>query len=89
MRCHSESVKAFRKGVAFLWRKDGAHSSYNPENVDRLYERLEHIEGYLEHHQLTSETTLNPMENLLSLVSPLVVVDTQFSCFMFVSAKNN
>jgi hypothetical protein len=76
LRCHSESVKALRKGVAFLRWKDGVHSSYNPENVDRFYERLEHIEEYLEHHQLTSETTLNSMENLLSLVSPLVLVDT-------------
>lgn len=69
LRTHVASVKAYTLGLRQLRLHNGDQSAFSPTNIASLEQRLDEIEGYLEHHQLTSETTVKSMENLLGLVS--------------------
>lgn len=71
LRAHIASVKAYMRGLDELkkYSRDQAASAYDLGEITNLERRLEEIEGYLEYHQLTSETTVKSMENLLNLVS--------------------
>lgn len=73
LRTHIASVKAYIRGLEQLKRyaREQPGSTFHAEEINSLERRLEEIDGYLEHHQLTSETTVKSMENLLNLVSCL------------------
>ena len=69
LRIHVASVKAYILGLRQLTIHDGDQSAFSPMDIAGLEQRLDEIEDYLEYHQLTSETTVKSMENLLGLVS--------------------
>ena len=69
LRTHIASVKAYILGLRRQRLYDDDQSSLSRNDIPSLGQRLGEIERYLEHHQVTSETTVKSMENLLSLVS--------------------
>jgi hypothetical protein len=74
LRTHIASVKAYTAGLRELKLYDHNRGSFRDGDISLLDRRLDEIEGFLEHHQLTSETTVKSMENLLSLVSDFDLV---------------
>ena len=82
LRTHIASVKAYAIGLRELkeHHSDQGQDSYSSDDIANLERRLGEIDGYLEHHQLTSETTVKSMENLLNLVSCWsMLIHPQFS----------
>jgi hypothetical protein len=69
LRTHIASVKAYILGLRQPRFHNSDQVSLSGNDITSLEQRLGEIERYLEHHQVTSETTLKSMENLLSLVS--------------------
>jgi len=70
LRTHVTSVKAYTLSLSHLKCIDGDYGPFSAAEITNLEQRLDDIQLYLEHHQLTSETTVKSMENLLGLVSP-------------------
>jgi len=70
LRTHVASVKAYTLNLHHLKLKNGDHGPFSAAEITKLIQRLDDIQRYLEHHLLTSETTVKSMENLLGLVSP-------------------
>ena len=69
LRTHIASVKAYVLGLRQLRLHDGDQGPLSRNDITTLEQRLGEINRYLEHHQVTSDTTVKSMENLLSLVS--------------------
>ncbi|KAI9771035.1 MAG: hypothetical protein M1839_002971 [Geoglossum umbratile] len=64
LRMHIASVKRYKAGVEGLNVADDREVG---RDLKELVERLEIVQESLEHHQVTSETSIKQMENLLSL----------------------
>jgi hypothetical protein len=69
LRTHIASVKAYILRLRQPRFRNSEQVSLSGNDITSLEQRLGEIERYLEHLQVTSETTLKSMENLLSLVS--------------------